>query len=290
MTLVVTGATGNLGRLVVENLLDRGVPAADIIATGRSLDRRGALGDRGVQLRAADYADPATLRSAFAGAHRVLLVSGSEPGARVEQHRNAVEAAREAGVELLAYTSIVNADTSTMRLAEDHQATEALLRASGVPFVLLRNGWYTENYTDHLAAVLEHGALFGSAGEGRVNTAPRADYAAAAAAVLTTDGHAGKAYELGGDEAFTLAELAAEISAGSGTPVGYTDLPEADYVRALTGNGVPQVFAEILADADQGLRRGELATTSGDLARLIGRPTVPLKQALNSALNLARHA
>ncbi|MEY9844585.1 SDR family oxidoreductase [Streptacidiphilus sp. MAP5-3] len=290
MTLVVTGATGHLGRLVVENLLDRGVPAADIVATGRDLDRLKALADRGVQLRAADYADPASLRAAFTGARRVLLVSGSEPGVRVQQHRNAVEAAREAGVELLAYTSIVNADTSTLRMAEDHQATEALLRAGGVPFTLLRNSWYLENYTDHLGTALQHGALFGSAGEGRVSAAPRADYAAAAAAVLTTDGHAGKAYELGGDEAFTLAELAAEISTGSGAPVRYTDLPEADYVQALAGNGVPQAFAEILADADQGLRRGELATTSGDLARLLGRPTLPLKEAVNAALNAERPA
>ncbi|MFJ6901888.1 SDR family oxidoreductase [Streptomyces hokutonensis] len=290
MTLVVTGATGHLGRLVVENLLDRGVPAAGIIAVGRDLDRLKDLADRGVQLRAADYADSASLRAAFTGARRVLLVSGSEPGVRVQQHHNAIEAARGAGVELLAYTSIVNADTSTIGMAEDHRATEALLRASGVPSVLLRNSWYVENYTDHIGITLERGVLFGSAGEGRVSATPRADYAAAAAAVLATDGHAGKAYELGGDDAFTLAQLAAEISVLSGTPIRYTDLPEADYIQALAGNGVPQAFAEILADADQGLRRGELATTSGDLARLLGRPTRPLKEAVNAALDVVRPA
>ncbi|RAG81438.1 NAD(P)-dependent oxidoreductase [Streptacidiphilus pinicola] len=288
MTLVVTAATGQLGRLVVENLLDRGVPAADIVATGRDLGRLKDLADRGVQLRVADYDDPASLRAAFDGARRVLLVSGSEPGVRVQQHRNAIEAARDAGVELIAYTSIVNADTSTMLLAQDHQATEALLRDSGVPFTLLRNSWYVENYTDHLAPVLQYGTLLGSAGEGRVSAAPRADYAAAAAAVLATDGHAGQAYELGGDEAFTLTELAAEITERSGTQVRYTDVPEADHARALTANGLPQVVAEILADADQGLGRGELHTAGGDLARLIGRPTTPLRDAIGAAVHAVR--
>ena len=287
MSLVITGATGHLGRLVVESLIDGGVAAADIIATGRSLDRLQDLADRGVQVREADYADPASLRAAFTGAHRLLLVSGIEPQVRVEQHRNAIEAARDAGVELLAYTSIVNAGTSTLKLAEDHLATEALLLGSGVPFVLLRNSWYLENYTAQLAPVLEHGVLFGSAGQGRVSAAARADYAAAAAVVLTTDGHAGRAYELGGDAPFTLAELAAEITACSGTPVRYTDLSEADHIRTLAVHGLPQPFAEILADADQGLGRGELHTASGDLARLIGRPATPLRDAVAAAVRAA---
>ncbi len=290
MTLIVTGATGHLGRLVVENLLDRGVPAAEIVATGRSLDRLGELAERGVRTRAADYADPGSLRAAFAGAHRVLLVSGLDPVVRVQQHRNAIEAAREAGVELLAYTSIVNADTSTLRLAEDHQATEALLRDSGVPFVLLRNSWYLENWTAQLAAVLEHGTLLGSAGEGLVSAASRADYAAAAAAVLVTAGHAGRAYELGGDEPFTLAQLAAETAEHAGTPVHYTDLSAADHVRALVAQGLPQDFAEILADADQGLARGELRTDSGDLARLLGRPATTLGEAVAAAVRTVQHA
>ncbi|MGP4006955.1 SDR family oxidoreductase [Streptomyces sp. 4N124] len=284
MSLIVTGATGQLGRLTVESLLEQGVPAGDIVATGRRLDQLKSLGDRGVQVRHADYADPASLRTAFQGAQRVLLVSGSEPGARVQQHRNVIEAARDAGASLVAYTSIVNAATTSMRLAEDHQATEALLRGSGVPFTFLRNSWYFENYTAYLSVFLEHGAVFGSAGEGRVSAATRADYAAAAAAVLTGDGHEGRAYELGGDEPFTLAELAAEITAQAGTQVAYTDLPQAEHARALAGTGMPQLVADILADADQGLRRGELHTASGDLAGLIGRPATRLSQAIATTL------
>jgi NAD(P)H dehydrogenase (quinone) len=284
MSLIVTGATGQFGRLTVESLLQRGVPAREIVATGRRLDRLKDFADRGVTVRAADYADPASLRAAFEGATRLLLVSGSDPGVRVEQHRNVIEAARRNGVGLLAYTSIVNAPTSTMRIAGDHQASEALLAQSGVPFVLLRNSWYIENYTAHLAAVLEQGAIFGSAGEGRVSAATRADYAQAAAAVLTSDGHQDRAYELGGDTAFTLAELAAEITAQSSTQVRYTDLPEKDYARALAENGVPQPYAETLADADQGLRRSELRTDSRDLRRLLGRPTTPLADAIAAVL------
>jgi NAD(P)H dehydrogenase (quinone) len=284
MSLIVTGATGQFGRLTVESLLQRGVPAREIVATGRRLDRLKDLADRGVTVRAADYADPASLRAAFEGATRLLLVSGSDPGVRVEQHHNVIEAARRNGAGLLAYTSIVNAPASTMRMAADHQASEALLMQSGVPFVLLRNSWYIENYTARLAAILEQGAIFGSAGEGRVSAATRAEYAQAAAAVLTGDGHQDRAYELGGDTAFTLAELAAEITAQSGTQVRYTDLPEKGYARALAENGLPQPYAEILADADQGLRRGELRTDSGDLRRLLGRPTTPLTDAIAAAL------
>jgi NAD(P)H dehydrogenase (quinone) len=202
----------------------------------------------------------------------------------VEQHRNVIEAARRNGVGLLAYTSIVNAPASTMRMAADHQASEALLVQSGLPFVLLRNSWYIENYTARLAAILEQGAIFGSAGEGQVSAATRAEYAQAAAAVLTSDGHQDRAYELGGDTAFTLAELAAEITAQSGTQVRYSDLPEKGYARALAENGLPQPYAETLADADQGLRRGELCTDSRDLRRLLGWPATPLADAIAAVL------
>jgi NAD(P)H dehydrogenase (quinone) len=284
MPLLITGATGHLGRLVVEQLLEAGVPAGDIIATGRATDKIKDLADRGVQVRAVDFGDPAAVRAAVADADRVLLVSAMDPGGRVAQHRNVIDAAREAGTGLVAYTSIVNAATTTIRLAADHQATEQLLRDSGVPYVLLRNSWYHENYTDRLPAFLAQGAIPGSAGEGRISAAARADYAAAAVRVLTTDGHAGQAYELGSDEPFTLAQLAAEISAQSGKEVRYLDLPEAGYVNALKEHGVPELMAGMIAETDAAAAHGALHTASGDLSALTGRSATTLSAAVGAAL------
>jgi NAD(P)H dehydrogenase (quinone) len=284
MSYVITGATGHLGRLVTEDLLRRGVPAGDITATGRDITKVKDLADRGIQVLAIDYDDPASLDAAFRGADRILLISASEPGRRARQHENAIDAAARAGAGLLAYTSIANAGTTTMRLAAEHQATEAALRASGLSYVLLRNSWYVENYTAQVRAILQRGSLAGSAGDGRVSAATRADYAAAAAAVLTGDGHAGRAYELGGDEAFTLAELAAEIGAQAGQPVSYLDLPEDEHARLLTSAGLPEVAAVTLADADRGLARGDLFVDSGHLRQLIGRPTTTLREAIAAAL------
>ena len=284
MPLLITGATGQLGRLVVEQLLAGGVPAGDIVATGRATDKIKNLADWGVQVRAVDFDDTAAVRAAVAGADRVLLVSAMEPGGRVAQHRNVIEAAREAGTGLVAYTSIVNAEAATIRLAADHQATEQLLRDSGVPYVLLRNSWYHENYTARLPAFLAQGAIPGSAGEGRISAAARADYAAAAVRVLTTEGHAGQAYELGSDEPFTLAQLAAEISAQSGKEVRYVDLPEAEYAKALKGHGVPELMADMIAETDAATAHGILHTASGDLTALIGRPATTLSAAVGAAL------
>jgi NAD(P)H dehydrogenase (quinone) len=284
VSYVITGATGHLGRLVVQELLSRGVPAGDITATGRDITKVKDLADRGVRVLAIDYDDPASLDAAFRGADRILLVSASEPGRRARQHENAIDAAVRAGAGLLAYTSIANAGTTSMRLAAEHQATEAALRASGLTYALLRNSWYVENYTAQVPAILQRGSLAGSAGDGRVSAATRADYAAAAAAVLTGDGHAGRAYELGGDEAFTLAELAAEIGAQAGEPVGYLDLPEDEYARLLTSAGLPEAAAVTLADADRGLARGDLFVDSGHLRQLIGRPTTTLREAVAAAL------
>lgn len=283
MTILITGATGQLGRLVVEALLDSGVPAEQIVAAGRTPDRIADLGERGVQVRSIDYSQPESLRQAFAGADKVLLISGSEVGQRVEQHRNAIEAAREAGVGLIVYTSIANADNTAMKLAAEHIATEGILRGSGVPFTLLRNGWYLENYTGQLPVQVQHGAVLGSAGEGRVSAAARADYAAAAAAVLLRDDQAGKVFELGGDEAFTLSELAGEVSAASGRPVTYKNLPAEEYTQVLVEAGLPEPYAAILADSDLGIARGDLLVTSGDLSALLGRPTTPLRQAVQAA-------
>jgi NAD(P)H dehydrogenase (quinone) len=284
MSYVITGGTGHLGRLVVQDLLRRGVPAGDITAAGRDITKVKDLADRGVRVLAIDYDDPASLDAAFRGADRILLISASEPGRRARQHENAIDAAARAGAGLLAYTSIANAGTTTMRLAAEHQATEAALRGSGLTHVLLRNSWYVENYTAQIPAILQRGSLAGSAGDGRVSAATRADYAAAAAAVLTGDGHAGRAYELGGDEAFTLAELAAEIGTQAGRPVRYLDLPEDEYAQVLTGAGLPEAAAVTLADADRGLARGDLFVDRGHLRQLIGRPTTTLHEAVAAAL------
>jgi NAD(P)H dehydrogenase (quinone) len=285
MTFVITGATGSLGRLVVEALLDQNVPAGQIVATGRDLAKIADLAERGVQVRPVDYNDPQSLRQAFKGAEKVLLISGSEVGQRIEQHRNAINAAKEAGAALIAYTSVANADNTEMQLAAEHQATEEVLRASGVPFTLLRNGWYLENYTGQLAVHLQHGAVLGSAGQGKVSAAARADYAQAAAAVLLKEGQAGKVYELGGDQAFTLNDLAAEITAVTGQPVRYQDLPAEQYAKVLQDAGLPEAYAAILADSDLGIARGDLLVTGSDLSSLIGRPTTPLREAVQAAAN-----
>lgn len=282
--IAVTGASGKLGRLVVEALLARGVAPGEIAALARDREKVRDLAEQGVQVRVADYERPETLGAALAGVERLLLVSSSELGRRAAQHHNVIEAARDAGVELLAYTSILKADSSRMQLAAEHLETEEEIRASGIPFVFLRNSWYLENYTENLAPALEHGVLLGSAGDGRVSAATRADYAAAAATVLTGEGHESRIYELGGDEAFTLTGLAAIISAESGKRIEYRDLPEEDYAQALIGAGVPEPYARMLADSDRGLARGELHTERDDLHRLIGRATTPPREAVAAAL------
>ena len=281
--IVVTGATGGLGRLVVANLLGR-VPAGDIVAAVRTPSKAADLTSQGVHVREADYGRPATLASAFAGATRVLLISSPSLGVRVAEHAAVIDAAKAAGVRLLAYTSVLRADTSTLLVAPDHVATERYLAGSGVPWVLLRNGWYLENRTAAIAAALDAGALLGCAGEGRIAAAARADYAEAAAAVLTTDGHVGRTYELGGDAAFTLAELAAQVSTQSGRTVAYRGLQEDAYRSFLESAGLPPGVANLVADSDTKARRGELDTDSRDLSALIGHPTTRLPAAVATAL------
>lgn len=283
--LVVTGATGKLGRHVVSQLLAKGVPAKDIVAAVRSPDKSKDLAARGVTVRAADYTRPDTWPSALAGADKLLLISASEIGQRVGQHRVVVEAAAAAGVKLIAYTSLLHADRGGMSLAQEHRATEEIIRASGVPYVFLRNGWYLENYTENLGPALEHGALIGCAGDGLIAAATREDLAAAAVAVLTQPGHENQAYELAGDVSFTMRELADEVSRRSGRTIIYKDLSQAEHRAPLLAAGLPEPVAAMLADSDAGIARGELNDDSGDLARLIGRPTTPLNQALAAALS-----
>jgi NAD(P)H dehydrogenase (quinone) len=280
----VTGATGGLGRLAIAALLKRKVPAADVVAVVRNPAKAADLAQQGVIVRAADYDQPQTLGPALAGVDKLLLVSANEVGRRVPQHKAVIDAAKAAGVKLIAYTSVLRADTSLLGLAEEHRQTEALLQASGIPFVLLRNGWYTENYTGSIPVALQHGAVLGSAGEGRIASAARADYAEAAAAVLTADGEAGRIYELAGDTAFTLADFAAELSRQSGQAIAYKNLPEADYRAVLAGAGLPAAYAELISQSSAVTSQGALFDEGHALSRLIGRPTTPLKDSIASAL------
>ncbi|WP_409026722.1 SDR family oxidoreductase [Janthinobacterium sp. SUN098] len=280
--IVITGATGNLGQHVIASLL-ASVPAANIIAAVRNPTKAAGLAARGVQVRQADYNDGASLDAAFKGATKILLISSSEVGQRAQQHQNVIDAARRAGVSLLAYTSVLRADTSPLGLAAEHVITEAAIRASGLPYTFLRNGWYLENHTEHLAPVLEHGVVLGAAQDGRFSSAARADYAAAAAAVLTA-AQPQAIYELAGDHGFTLAEYAAEVARQSGKAIVYKDLPQADFKAALVSVGVPEGFADLLADSDAGAAKGALEDHGKQLSALIGRPTTTLLDAVKAAL------
>lgn len=277
-TLFVTAATGQLGRLVIDALLET-VPADAIVAGVRDPAREAAvaLRDKGVDIRIADYARPDTLVSAFAGIDRLLLISGSELGQRKAQHRNVIDAAKQAGVGLIAYTSILHADTSPLFLAEEHRDTEAALADSGVPSVLLRNGWYSEVFTWRLPVALQHGVLNGAAGDGRISAAARADYARAAATVLAGGDNAGRTYELAGGTSFTLPELAAVVSEAAGKSISYKNMTPDAFQVAAEEAGVPAMFAKILSDTDAGIEKGALFDGGGALARLIGRPTTPYR-------------
>jgi len=281
--IIVTGATGQLGRLVIDALLQT-VPASRIVAAVRSPDKATDLAARGVVVRKADYTQPETLDSALAGGEKLLLISSSAVGQRVPQHRAVIDAAKRAGIKLIAYTSVLRADTSPLGLAEEHKQTEALLQDSGIPFVLLRNGWYTENYAASIPAALAHGVVLGSAGDGQISSAARIDYAAAAAMVLTREHQAGRVYELAGDASFTLTELAAEIARQSGKAVAYKNLPEADYKAALIGFALPEPIAHLLADSDAGASKGGLHHNGRDLSSLIGRATTPMAASVEAAL------
>ena len=281
---VITGASGQLGRLVIEQLLEK-VPAAQIIAAVRSPEKAADLAARGVQVRQADYSQPATLDAAFAGAEKILLISSSEVGRRVGQHQAVMAAAKRAGAGLLAYTSVLHADTSLLGLAEEHRQTEIALAACGVPAVILRNGWYHENYTAAIPGALAHGAHFGCAGEGRISSAARTDYAAAAVAVLTAnDDQAGKVYELAGDSAYTLSEFAALVTRQSDRHVVYSDLPEADFKAALLQAGLPEFLAQLLANSDAAAAKGALFDQGQQLSKLIGRSTTLLAASIAQAL------
>lgn len=281
--IAITGATGQLGQLVIAALL-KSVPASQIVAVVRNPAKADALAQQGIVVRQGDYGDEAALARALNGVEKLLLISSSEVGQRAVQHRNVINAAKAAGVGFIAYTSVLHADTSPLGLAAEHIETENMLAASGIPYALLRNGWYSENYLASAPPALEHGVFLGAAGDGKIASATREDYAAAAAKVISEEGHAGKVYELAGDTAWTLSELAAELSKQSGKNVVYQNLSEADYASALRGVGLPDAFASLLADSDTGASKGGLFDDSHTLSKLIGRPTTPLADSIKAML------
>jgi len=283
MTILVTGASGHLGRLVVASLLARGVVPADIRAGARDTAAIADLAALGVQTVRLDYTDAASVASAVDGVDRVLLVSGSEVGQRVAQHAAVISAAAEAGVAQLVYTSAPRATTSDLVLAPEHKATEEAIAASGLPATILRNNWYTENYVGNVAQVAGSGVLSGSAGDGRVASASRADFAEAAAVVLTTDGHIGQVYELGGDVAWSFDDLAAALGEVAGREVVYTPLTTEEHAAQLAGFGLDEGTIGFVTALDANIRDGALAEVTGDLSRLIGRPTTPLLEGLRAA-------
>ncbi|HAT7999013.1 NAD(P)-dependent oxidoreductase [Citrobacter braakii] len=273
--IAITGATGQLGQHVIETLL-KTVPASQIVAIVRNPAKATALSQQGITVRQADYSDEAAFTTALQGIDKLLLISSSEVGQRAPQHRNVINAAKAAHVKFIAYTSLLHADRSPLGLADEHIATEKMLAESGIAYALLRNGWYTENYLASAPAALEHGVFIGAAGEGKIASATRADYAAAAARVISEDGHAGKIYELAGDAGWTLSQLAAELAKQSGKKVVYQNLSEADFAAALKGVGLPAGLADMLADSDVGASKGGLFDDSHTLSKLIGRPTTSL--------------
>ena len=281
--IAITGATGQLGQHVLENLLTT-VPAGQVVAIVRNPAKAESLSQKGVEVRQADYSEEAALTAALQGVDKLLLISSSEVGQRAVQHRNVINAAKAAGVKFIAYTSLLHADTSPLGLADEHIATEKMLADSGIAYALLRNGWYTENYLASAPPSIEHGVFIGAAGNGKIASATRADYAAAAARVIAEEGHAGKVYELAGDEAWTLSELAAELSKQSGKNVVYQNLSEADFAAALKGVGLPAGLADMLANSDTGASKGGLFDDSRTLSKLIGRPTTTLAESVKGIL------
>lgn len=281
--IIVTAANGQFGRLAIDALLRRGVPAGDIVAGVRDPEKAADLAERGIEVREADYERPATLMAALKGADRVLFVSSSDFSRQFEHHSNLVASAKAAGVGALIYTSYLNADSSGIFMAEPHARTEEVIRASGIPFAILRNGSYIENYTANVGMWLQYGTIIGSAGEGRISGATRADLADAAAAVVVDEQIGSRVYELGGAP-FTMAALAAETTSQTGTEVSYTDMPAAEYSKVLVGAGLPQFLTDAIADNSAGAARGGWYTDSKDLETLLGRPSTPISKAITEAL------
>ena len=280
MKIAVTGATGHLGTFVVEELKKR-VSNENIVALVRTPGKASALE---VEVRAFDYNQPEAMTAALAGVDRLVLISGNEIGQRARQHFNVIEAAGKAGVEWIVYTSLLHADSTTLNLAGEHMTTEEALKASGINYTILRNGWYTENYTGSIGGALAGGAFIGSAGNGKISSAARVDYGEAAAVAITDESHKGKVYELAGDDYYTLADLAAEISNQTGTNIPYRNLTEAEYTKILESFEIPAGFAAAIASWDVSASKDDLFDDSHQLSALIGRPTTPLADSVKAAL------
>ncbi len=271
--ICVTAATGKLGREVVKFLLNKVTPNELVLAV-RNSEKAQDFAQRGVVVREADYDHPETLEKAFKGVRKLLLISSPSVGRRVKQHQNVVEAAKQAGVEAIFYTSVLHADRSRLGLiAEEHRQTEAIIKSSGLDYTFLRNGWYVENYEPTVKNAIVQGFIIGSAGEGKISAAPRSDYAEAAAIVLTTEGHSGKVYELAGDEAFKMKELAEEISRLTGKEISYRNVNADEYAQWLMSTGLPENVARFLASMEEAIAQGDLFDDSQQLSQLIGRPT-----------------
>ncbi|MEZ4721779.1 MAG: SDR family oxidoreductase [Flavobacteriales bacterium] len=275
----ITGATGQLGTLVLEQLKKR-TDASNLVALVRSPEKV-----QGIEARTFDYEKPETLAPALEGIDTLMLISGNEIGRRAPQHANVIKAAKEAGVKWIVYTSLLDAENSSISLAGEHVETERLLKSSGIEHTILRNGWYTENYMGSVPAAVQGGAFIGSAGDGKISSAARKDFAEAIAVVLTEEGHRGKVYELAGDEAYTLNDLAGEISKQTGKDIPYKNLPEEAYAGALKGFGIPDMYAEGIASWDVSASKGDLHNNSKTLSSLIGRATTPLAESVRMALN-----
>jgi NAD(P)H dehydrogenase (quinone) len=281
MKIAVTGATGQLGQLVVEQLKKR-IANEEIVALARKLEKASGLG---VEVREFDYTKPEIMEASLKGIDYLLLISGSEFGQRAAQHTNVINAAKKAGVKWIVYTSLLRADTTGINIAGEHLASEKALKESGITYTILRNGWYSGNYTMSIPGALKGGAFLGSAKDGKISSAPRADYAEAAAIVLTDESYKGKTFELAGDSSYTLSDLAAEVSKQSGESIPYKDIPEQEYANILKNIGLPEGMANAFASWDVNASKGDLFDDSKTLSKILGRPTTPISESIKAALN-----
>lgn len=281
MKIAITGANGQLGQLIIEALLKE-TAAQNIIALVRDLNKAESLKHKGIEIRHFDYDAPETLTLALYDINKLLLISANEIGHRLPQHKAVIDAAKKAGIHYIAYTSLLNADSSPLELAQEHRETETLIQESGLTYTLLRNNWYNENYLGNVAHTVEIGILYGAAQDGKISSAARQDYAEAAAKILTSSGHDNKIYELAGSTSFTLSDLAKYISEATHKPVKYQNLSIEDYTKGLTEAGLLSSLIDVIVDADRQTANGAMLSTSKDLETLIGRKTTPIQQQIEA--------